>query len=351
MDNDFLIIKQWFSENKGTAVATVVAKKGSALRPVGAKMVINDAGELHGSISGGCVENEVIEEAQLCIRSGQPKLLHYGISNDMALSVGLMCGGEIDVLIQPINYNTDSSFGEIVIDKIIELQQKRQSFALVIQIKGKQAGHTCILEYKDGAIDEIASNWFDKQTYKKINQAMWTERSQIVKTSNGAVFVAVEKPDPRMVIIGAVHIAISLIKMARTLGYYTILIDPRKVFATKERFPQVDELLSDWPVESMEKIKLSSEDYVLLISHDDKLDLPAAGAAMQAGVSYIGMLASQTTRERRFGLLVEEGYSRAQVEKIHAPVGLEIGARTLEEIALSILAEITAFRFGKNKKY
>jgi xanthine dehydrogenase accessory factor len=135
--------------------------------------------------------------------------------------------------------------------------------------------------------------------------------------------------------------------MAKLLGYYTILIDPRKTFATDERFPEVDEMHGDWPVEGLEKIKLNSMDYVLLASHDDKLDLPAAGASLKANVTYIGMLASRTTRARRFELLAGEGFPMEQIEKIHAPVGLDIGARTPEEIALAMLAEITAQRYGK----
>lgn len=346
MDNEFLILKKWLGEKKGAAIATVVAKTGSALRPVGAKLVVNDAGEISGSISGGCVENEVIEEALTCIKSGKAKMLHYGISDDTAFSVGMMCGGEIDVYIQPVNSNPKSDFGAMVVDQVITMQKNRRSFGMLVMVSGKQAGHTCILEYKNGKIDELASDWFDKRAYEQFNQAMRAEKSQIIETNGGEVYLDVQRPAPRLVIIGAVHIAIPLIRMARLLDYYTVLIDPRKVFATAERFPQVDEMLLDWPLDGLQKIGLSEEDYILLISHDDKLDLPAAGAAMRAGVGYIGMLASLTTRERRFGLLRDEGYQAEEIEKIHAPVGLAIGARTPEEIALSILAEITDFRYG-----
>jgi xanthine dehydrogenase accessory factor len=314
---------------------------------VGAKLVINEDGEIFGSVSGGCVENEVIEEALACIKSGKPKMLHYGISDDTAFSVGMMCGGEIDVYIQPVNSNPKSDFGTMVVDQVITMQKNRKPFGMLVTVSGKQAGHTCILEYKNGKVDELALDWFDKRAYEQFNQAMRAEKSQIIETIAGKVYLDVQRPAPRLVIIGAVHIAMTLVRVARMLDYYTVLIDPRKVFATAERFPQVDEMLLEWPPDGMQKIGLSAEDYVLLISHDDKLDLPAAGAAIEAGVEYIGMLASRTTRERRFALLRDEGYQAQEVEKIHAPVGLAIGARTPEEIALSILAEITDVRYGR----
>lgn len=346
-DHEFSVLKRWLAEGKSAAVAVVVNKRGSALRQVGAKMCINEAGEFSGSVSGGCVENAVIEESLTCIQSGQSKLLHYGIADDTAWSVGLMCGGEIDVFVQPIDSKSEKKINEDMIDTIIALDQTQRAFALLMFVSGDLAGQSYIVEYRDGKATGPAEDWFDPALHERIVEAMKSESSQIVETKKGEVFIDVHKPKPRLVVIGAVHIAISLIHTAHLMDYYTVLIDPRKAFAKADRFPDVDELLTDWPVEALEKIHLSPEDYVLLISHDDKLDLPAAGAAIKAGVGYIGMLASRTTRERRFKLLVEEGYSRNEVEKIHAPVGLAIGARTPEEISLSILAEITAFRYGK----
>jgi xanthine dehydrogenase accessory factor len=347
MDEVIEALKKWSNEGKQTVIAFVVSKKGSAMRPVGAKMAINEDSEITGSISGGCVENAVIVEALACMRSRQPKLLHYGVTDDTAWSVGLMCGGEIDVMLQPIYSSGEGDFDRIVVDKISALQEARLPFMLLVLLSGKKFGHTCILENRGGKIDPNAAAWVERSLFPKLEEMMRTESSQIIETAAGQIYVDVGKPSPRLVVIGGAHVSIAFVKMAKLLGYYTILIDPRKTFATQERFPEVDEMHADWPVEGLEKIQLNSGDYVLLASHDDKLDLPAAGAALKAGATYIGMLASRTTKVRRFKLLEEEGFPREQVEKIHAPVGMDIGARTPEEIALAMLAEITAHRYGK----
>lgn len=347
MDEVITALKEWLDAGKLTAIAIVVNKKGSAMRPVGAKMAINHDSEIVGSISGGCVENAVIVEALACMRSGQPKLLHYGVSDDTAWSVGLMCGGEIDVMLLPINANGAGSFDRIVVDKIAHLQEERMPFMMLVLLSGKKFGHSCILENRDGKIDGNAAAWVERSLFPDLEEMMRTESSQIIESAAGKIYVDVGKPAPRLVVIGGAHVSITFVKMAKLLGYYTILIDPRKTFATDERFPEIDEMHSDWPAEGFEKIHLNSADYVLLASHDDKLDLPAASAALKANATYIGMLASRTTKVRRFELLAEEGFPMAQIEKIHAPVGIDLGARTPEEIALSMLAEITAHRYGK----
>jgi xanthine dehydrogenase accessory factor len=347
MDEVISALRKWLDEGKQTALAIVVNKKGSAMRPVGAKMAISQDSSIVGSISGGCVENAVIVEALACINSGQPKLLHYGVSDNTAWSVGLMCGGVIDVMLLPIKSNGEGSFDRIMVDKIAHLQSQRMPFMMLVQLSGEKIGHSCVLENRNGKIDGNAADWVERSQFPLLEEMMRTEASQIIETAAGQVYVDVGKPAPRLVVIGGAHVSIAFVKMAKLLGYYTILIDPRKTFATDERFPEIDEMIEEWPVEGMEKIKLNSADYVLLASHDDKLDLPAAGAALKADATYIGMLASRTTKVRRFKLLAEEGFPMEQIEKIHAPVGLDIGARTPEEIALAMLAEITAHRYGK----
>ena len=204
------------------------------------------------------------------------------------------------------------------------------------------------ITFQRAFLESDTPDWLPQNLIPLAEQAMQIESPQLVEQDSGKFFIDISVPSPRLVIIGAVHISMTLIKMARLLDYYTILIDPRKAFATRTRFPNVDEMLTDWPVEGMQKVNLSGADYVLLLSHDDKLDLPAAGAAIEANARYVGMLASRRTRERRFQLLVKEGYPQEAVNKIHAPVGLKIGARSPEEIALSIIAEVTAIRYGKS---
>jgi len=347
MDEIINQLMQWLDEGKQAAVAVVVKKKGSAMRPVGAKLAICEDGKMAGSVSGGCVESAVITEAQECMRSGQPKLLLYGVSDDTAWSVGLMCGGEIDILILPVLTHKEYSFDRIIIQKIGALQQERKPFMLLMHLSEKYFGQSCILENEAGKIDQHAGMWIEKNLYPVLEEMARNESSGILATQSGEVFVDIGNPSPRLIIIGAAHVSIAIVGMAKIMGMYTILIDPRKAFANRPGLSSANELLNDWPDEALEKAGVNTEDYVLLLSHDDKLDLPAAEAALRAKAKYIGMLASRTTRERRFGLLVERGFSREEVEKIHAPVGMDIGARTPEEIALAILAEITAFRYGR----
>jgi len=341
------VLKQWLDGGKSAAIATVVTRKGSALRPLGAKMIISSQGEMHGSVSGGCVESAVAEEAKGCLHSGKVKLLHYGISDDSAWSVGLMCGGEIDVFIQPVAPSEQNVLNGSIITRTIELEDKRQSFAILTLVSGEKAGQTCMIGKEGELLFGEKPNWLDEDIFPQFERLFDTDTSSLLTCPRGEIFADIHRPAPRLVIIGAVHVSIALIEMAHLMGYYTILIDPRKAFIKRDSFPKADQLLTDWLTEGLEKIHLNQDDYVLLLSHDDKLDLPAVGIALDAGARYIGMLASPTTRERRFSLLVQEGYSKSSLEKIHAPIGLDIGARTPEEIALSIMAEVTAFRFGK----
>jgi xanthine dehydrogenase accessory factor len=175
------------------------------------------------------------------------------------------------------------------------------------------------------------------------------ETSGIIKIDPFEIFADFYFPKPRLVIVGAVHIAQPLVKMARICGFLTIIIDPRKAFASSERFQDADQILIEWPTDGLSKIGLNDRDYLLTLSHDDKLDLPALKMAMDRKVRYVGMLSSRKTRDGRFEQLKQEGYSTNELTRIHAPVGLDLGARSPEEIALSILAEITAFRYGKKK--
>jgi len=347
MDETILHLKKWLNEGKQAAVAIVVKKQGSAMRPVGAKLAICEDGSMQGSVSGGCVESAVIEEAQACMHSGQPRLLHYGVSDDTAWSVGLMCGGEIDIIVLPVLSGSENGFDRIIVEKVGQLQQEHTPFMLLVHLSEKRLGQTCLLENRDGKIDGHAAAWVEKGLFPRLVEMSATETSGILATKTGDIYVDVGNPSPRLIIIGAVHAAMALVEFAQRVGFHTILIDPRKAFATKERFAGVDEMLTDWPVEGLKKVGLKNEDYVLLMTHDDKIDLPAAGVALRANAKYIGMLSSRATRERRFKLLIEEGFTRDELERIHAPVGLDIGARTPEEIALAVLAEITAFRYGK----
>lgn len=340
-------LREWLDAGQQGALATLVARKGSAMRGVGARMAVNQKGEMQGSISGGCVEGALVTEALECLRSGQAKLLHYGIADETAWSVGLMCGGEIDVFLQPFTEASKTGFRRILLDELIEKRRTRSAHIHYTVLEGEAAGTNGLLEQVDGEWHGQPPVGAGPEFLGECDSALRIENPHIVAISQAKVFIDVFKPMPRLVIIGAVHLAEGLVRMAHVLGYGCVLIDPRKAFARPEKFPEADEVLQQWPQEGLAHVGLQSDDYLLLLSHDDKIDLPAASAALQKGVGYIGMLASRATRARRSALLQEEGHAQEAIERIHAPVGLDIGAQSPEEIALSILAEITAHRFGK----
>ena len=345
----FTYIKKWLEEGKKTALATVIQKQGSALRGVGSKMGVSSEMEMVGSVSGGCVEGAVIQEALKVMNSGQASIVEYGISDDAAWSVGLACGGQVKILIQPVSVNESDGISSEMVKKIIDLEATDKTFCLLTDISKVTKADTVIIS--DGKLVHPKKKpyWMASTLMEELKKLEQTESSGIIKDISNEIFADFSFPKPRLVIIGAVHIAQSLVKMARVCGFSTVIIDPRKAFASHKRFQDVDQMLAAWPTDGLTKIGLNNRDFLLALSHDDKLDLPALQMAIDRKVRYIGMLASRKTRDSRFEQLKNEGYSPDDFQRIHAPVGMDLGARSTEEIALSILAEIIAFRYGKRK--
>ena len=236
-----------------------------------------------------------------------------------------------------------------MVEKIIELKASDKTFCLLTDISEKTKSSSLIISEGKQILPKRKLHWVDTGLLEELKNLERTETSGLIKNDLTEIFVDFSFPKPRMVIIGAVHIAQALVKMARVCGFTTVIIDPRKAFASNERFQDVDQLLVAWPTDGLAEIELNERDFLLALSHDDKLDLPALKMAIDKNVHYIGMLSSRKTRESRFEQLKSEGYSPDDLQRIHAPVGMDLGARSPEEIALSILAEITAFRYGKEK--
>ena len=343
----FLQILNWLDEGKNAAIATVIQKQGSALRGIGSKMAISSKMEMAGSVSGGCVEGAVVQEALKVMKTGRNVIVDYGISDETAWSVGMTCGGKIKILIQPIEKNREKGLTREILHKISELESSDKPFCALSLISGKDTGDTAIIADGKLIYSKEELQWMDQNLIEKVFTLERTQTSGIITNGSLEVFADFSFSKPRLVIIGAVHIALSLVKMARICGFSTVIIDPRKVFASPARFQDVDDLVIEWPADGLARIGLNDRDYLLALSHDDKLDLPAIQIALDRKVRYIGMLSSQKTRDGRFAQLKNQGYSSKELKRIHAPVGLGLGARTPEEIALSILAEITAFRYGK----
>lgn len=301
----------WHRAGKGAALATVVQTWGSAPRRVGSQLAISGQGEIAGSVSGGCVEGAVVAEALDAMDAGRPMMLEYGVTDGDAFAVGLACGGTIRVLVEPV--------GPVLPEALLaDLVAARAGRVPVAYVTGMQVDRR--LERRGHA----ARFRMDRSGFEE----------------DGRTFVAIHNPPLRLVVVGAVHIAQALVPMARIAGYDPVIVDPRESFASAARFPG-ETILHDWPDEGLRAVGLDARTALVLLTHDPKLDDPALAEALRAEVFYIGALGSTRTHARRVARLAEAGFSGAEIARIHAPVGLDIGAAAPAEIAVAILAEMT----------
>lgn len=304
----------WHRAGRGAALATVVETWGSAPRPVGSQLVIDREGAMEGSVSGGCVEGAVVIEALESLEDGKARLLEFGVSDDDAFSAGLACGGRIRVLVEPAG----GSLAEATLAALVEARAARRPVAYVLDLEALAGGGIA-------------------------EQAAYPDRFRADKSGvekDGRTFIAIHNPPLRMIVIGAVHIAQPLVGMARASGYDVKVIDPRPAFAAAARFPG-QAILEDYPDEVMPGLGLDARTAVVTLTHDPKIDDPAIRAALASEAFYLGCLGSKRTHAKRLERLEAAGYSNEAIARIHAPVGLAIGARSPAEIAISIMAEIT----------
>jgi xanthine dehydrogenase accessory factor len=301
-------LNEWVRAGEDVALATVVETWGSSPRPLGSKMVVTRSGKMAGSVSNGCIEGAVFEEAQKVLKSGQPKVAAFGVADDVAFEVGLACGGHIEVFVQPL---------APVHKALMAMLDRNEPATLRTNLVTGEA------ELTAGA----------------------PPGSELARR-DGDWFVEPFRRPAHLVIVGAIHIAIPLHRLAKLMGYRVTVVDARAKFATKERFPEADELIVSWPDEAMARLTLDNSTYVVILTHDPKFDLPALRSVLGKDVGYIGAIGSRKTNQNRFDALRAEGFKEEQLSRVHGPVGLDLGGRGAEETALGILAEITAVRFG-----
>lgn len=303
----------WHRAGRGVAIATVVQTWGSAPRPVGSQLVIDADGAMEGSVSGGCVEGAVILEAIDAVMDGKPRLLDFGVSDDDAFAVGLACGGKIKVLVEPVG----RALPVEILERLVSARDKNTPVAYVTDLESGGP--------------------------KLVPDSFYPERFRLDQSGveeDGRTFVAIHNPPLRLLIVGAVHIAQPLVAMAQACGYAPVVIDPRPGFAAASRFPgQV--IVDDWPDAALRALKIDARTAVVTLTHDPKLDDPAIVTALESPAFYLGCLGSTRTHAKRVLRLKEVGFTDAEIGRIHAPVGLDIGGRQPGEIALSIMAEIT----------
>ena len=309
----------WHRDGRGAALATVVETWGSAPRPVGAQLAVSGRSEIAGSVSGGCVEGAVVAEALDAMETGRPTILEFGVADDEAFAVGLACGGTIRVMVEPV--------GGAVPE------------ALLADLVAARAAH----EPVGYAVDTAA--W--TRALLRPGDPLAGERFASDRSGfEGDTFVAVLNPPLRLVVVGGVHIAQPLVAMARLAGYAPTVVDPREAFASADRFPGTA-LSHDWPDEALRALGLDARCAVVMLTHDPKLDDPALGVALRSPAFYVGALGSTRTHSKRLARLREAGVDDEALARLHAPIGLDIGASSPAEIAVAVLAEITARLRGR----
>ena len=322
----------WRARGDRVAIATVVRVSGSAPRPLGATLLAAAGSRIAGSVSNGCVESDVYESAMRSLETGAPSVIRYGISDEFAFTVGLSCGGQIDVLVEPAS---------ALHERAAEAVRGGRSAVLasVIAPEG-HAGTRAV--WIDGALVEGS----DRALAPLAGEARDALRAGASRIVPGAteVFLGVVARPPLLAIVGASDVAMSLARLARALGHRVVVSDPRDALASRERFPDADEIAHLWPQEALGRLSLDGAAAVVILTHDEKFDHPALVAALRSEAGYIGAIGSRRTNDQRFAWLRSQGFGDADVARIHAPIGLDIGATGAEETALAILAEIVAVR-------
>jgi xanthine dehydrogenase accessory factor len=347
-------LEAWRADGAGGGVgrAVVVRTFGSAPRPEGAVLLRADDGRIAGSVSGGCVEGAAAEEIERARRDGHARVIRYGISDEDAWDVGLACGGTIDVLIEPVVAPAVAAAARdrgAAVATLLPTDAPPPEFgssppgdgappepALVVRPDGIVGGSSLGSPAADAALVEAA------------REALLRGTSRTVEIEGRSVFVEAFPVRPRLVVVGAVEVARSLVRFARELGYETIVVDGRASFATPERFPpdQVDRLIVGWPDEVAEEIGLGPDDAVAVLTHDVKFDEPAIIEALRRGCRYVGAVGSRKTQGDRRARLREAGVGEEELARLRGPVGLDLGGRNPAETAVAIIAEITAQRYG-----
>ena len=318
----------WLAAGRRVALATVVGTWGSSPRPIGSLLVATDDGAFAGSVSGGCIEGAVIQACGTAMRSGRPALLPFGVGDDVARAADLACGGTLEVFVEPV-------------DDAAALRPLRDDRPL-LRLVDLDSGAATLLR---GA-DLHGTAALGPETRAAVDAALADGRSRRIAADGRDLFLAVFAAPIRLIIVGAVHIAQVLSALAHAAGFRVLVIDPRDGFAAADRFPAVT-MSRDWPDDALRDAPPDARSAVVTLSHDPRLDDPALIAALRSAAFYIGALGSARTHARRVQRLRGAGFTDSALARIHGPVGLDLGGRTVPEIAVAILAEIIAVRHGR----
>ena len=326
----------WTDKGHEFAVATVIQTWGSSPRPVGSTMLVSKDMEMAGSVSGGCVEGAVIREALPLIENGAAKRLAFGVADEDAWAVGLSCGGKIQVFTERFLAFDSRPEEQAAWDLLKNKLENNQPCVLISRLEDGQGFHQAVLP--DGS---TAGQPLGEGLKAEALRAYRERKSQHVEWEGSSYFLQVFPSRSQMLIIGAAHITADLIQLGHLYDFETIVIDPRGVFAHKSQFPQApDQLIDKYPAEVLNDFTLDAYTYAVVLSHDPKIDDNALHILLPSEIAYIGALGSKKTHAKRVKRLQEAGFSDEAIGRIHAPIGLDINAKTPKEIALAIMGEI-----------
>src|SRR5271165_243134 len=344
-------ITKWWDADETFGLATVVQTFSSAPREPGAAMAVSAAGEVVGSVSGGCVEGAVYELATEVRATGQPVLRRYGISDDDAFAVGLTCGGIIDIFVEPVSRERFAELHEI--GEAVRLGVP-VAVATVIEGPGDIGARRVIWEGErasgtlgagdrlDQAVDDDSRGMLAQGLTGVRRYGPDGER----RRDELAIFVQSFAPAPRMLVFGAIDFAAAVAKAGKFLGYRVSVCDARPVFATASRFPDADEVITDWPHRYLAKTATDERTVICVLTHDPKFDVPLLEVALRQPAAYIGAMGSRRTHDDRISRLREAGLTESDLARLRSPIGLDLGARTPEETAVAIAAELIQLRWG-----
>lgn len=335
MEELIAVLDDWLGRWPEIALATVVSSWGSTPRPAGSHMAVSPTGAFAGSVSGGCVEGAVVEAALSVLEAGRPQLLEFGVADELAWDVGLACGGRIRVLVEPLA-------NDAVYIALREAIRCGEPSTICSVASGVNAGNRVLLR-QGGIVGDLGS-----LHGAAVAAASDITAPTLLSLPGAEVFVRPYPAPLRMIIIGAVHTAIPLVELAHTAGFTVTVVDARAAFATRARFPAADELVVEWPDDALARLKPDPSTAVVVLTHDPKFDEPALAAALRSCAGYIGAIGSRSTSADRALRLRSLGFDSADIERVHSPIGLDLGAVTPAETALSILSEVVATRYGRN---
>ena len=352
-------ITKWWDSGETFGLATVVRTFRSAPREPGAALAVSDSGEVVGSVSGGCVEGAVYELAREVRETGQAVLQTYGVSDDDALAVGLTCGGILHIFVEPVDAAVFPELGDVAagiaagepvaVATVIEgpgrVGARRVIWAAAepgAAARGGAAGTLGAGDRLDQAVDDDVRGMLAQGLTGVRRYGAHGER----RGDDLAVFVHSFAPPPQMLVFGAIDFAAAVARAGKFLGYRVTVCDARPIFATPARFPEADEVVVDWPHRYLARTPVDERTVICVLTHDPKFDVPLLEVALRTPAGYIGAMGSRRTHEDRLARLREAGLSAAELARLRSPIGLDLGARTPEETAVSVAAELIQLRWG-----